>query len=251
MDESQGVDDADDELADSMTKALPSQSHKDARKAKHLATVETEAAQFASMNWPSLRSSLREVIAGQRVCTTEALVRICSMAHQQNDRPKFNLAFEAASKTAVPLLISQGFGQIDDRHDQAQEVLLQLFAAISQGKAQLAQTFFAAYAKRRAIDLFRRNDTQIEAKMDRIDPTETVDPIETLSDSTNVEAKALFSIAIDKLPPKHRTAFIQYHRFGMTQEEIAVQADVDVRTVRDWLKEARAALGLKGDANDR
>ncbi len=57
----------------------------------------------------------------------------------------------------------------------------------------------------------------------------------------------LLSVAVDKLPPKLRTVFIQKHQFGMTKEEIAEQNDVDVRTVYSWLAEAATLLGLKGD----
>ncbi len=221
--------------------------------AKHIAAVEAETAQLAAMDWPTLHTALREVVAGMRTASTEALIRICRKAHEAGDRAKVNLAFEAASKTATPLLLSQAFGQAEDeRREQAQEILLQLFTAIRAGKSQLAERFFAAFAKRRSIDLFRRREARLEGKLDRIEPAGEADPIDEVPGrGASVEARALLSVAVEKLPPKLRIAFIQYHRFGMTQEEVAEQNKVDVRTVHEWLKEARAALGLKGDGDDR
>jgi RNA polymerase sigma factor (sigma-70 family) len=160
-----------------------------------------------------------------------------------------NLSFEAVAKTATPRLLSQAFGQSEDeRAEQVQEVLLHLFADIRAGKAGLAERFFASYSHRRAIDLFRKRDARLEGKLERREPTAEGDPVDKLPDhAPNLEARALLSVAVEKLPTKPRSAFIQKYRFGMTQEEIAEQHDVDVRTVRTWLKQANAVLGLKGD----
>lgn len=215
--------------------------------------VEAETAKLAAMDWPTLRLRLREIVAGTQVASTEALIRICRQAQEAGDRPKVNLAFEAASKTATPLLLSQAFGQgEEDRRDQVQEILLQLFAANRAGKSQLAEKFFADYAKRRSIDLFRRRDARLEAKLNRKEATEATDPIDEVPDrSPSLEARALLSVAVERLPPKLRTAFIQRHHLGMTQEEVAAQNRVDVRTVHQWLKDARTALGQEGEENDR
>ncbi len=255
MDESQDRGEAEEDLVVPPTGSGPAPSrHRtfdDA--AKHLAGVEAETAQFTAMDWPTLRTSLREVVAGTRTASTEALIRICRRAHEAGDRAKVNLAFEAASKTATQLILSQAFGLAEDeRREQAQEILLQLFVAICAGKSELAEKFFAAFVKRRSIDLFRRRESRLEGRLERAEPTGETDPIDALPDRTaRVEARALLWAAVGKLPPKLRTAFIQYHRFGMTQQEIAEQSKVDVRTVHQWLKEARAALGHEGDEDDR
>jgi RNA polymerase sigma factor (sigma-70 family) len=163
-----------------------------------------------------------------------------------------SLSFEAVAKTATGLLLAQAFGQADEaRKDQVQEILLKLFEAIRSGKSRLAETFFAQFAKRRAIDQFRRRDTQIEGKLDRAEPTEESDPIGELpSREPALEDRVLLSVAVEKLPPKLRTAFIQKHTFGMTNKEIAEQNGVDVRTVHNWLKAAGETLGLEGDDDD-
>ena len=159
-----------------------------------------------------------------------------------------SLSFEAVAKSATGLLLSQAFGQTDeDRKDQVQEILLQLFAAIRAGKSRQAETFFAQFAKRRAIDQFRRRDARIEAKLERQEPTEISDPVDELpQQEPTLEARVLMLMAVERLPPKTRTAFIQKYSFGMTNEEIAEQNGVDVRTVYNWLKAARDALGLEG-----
>ena len=64
-------------------------------------------------------------------------------------------------------------------------------------------------------------------------------------------ARALLHSGLDKLPPKHRAVFIQYHLFEMTQDEIAFLHDVTVRTVYSWRKKAESALGMYGDDHDR
>jgi RNA polymerase sigma factor (sigma-70 family) len=215
----------------------------------HLAKVADETAELNGLEPAALNKVLREVIAGSRQISTEALVRICAGTHRVGNRQLVNLSFEAVTKTATPLLLSQAFGQAEDeRREQVQEILLQLFAAIRAGKSQLPERFFAKFAKRRSIDLFRRRDARFEAKSEKSEPVAEADPVDELADRTpSLEDRVLLSVAIDKLPPKLRTAFIQKHQFGMTQEEIAEQNDVDVRTVYTWLVEAATALGLKGD----
>jgi RNA polymerase sigma factor (sigma-70 family) len=233
--------------------AEPRRGQAAAAAAKHLAEVAAETSKLAAMDWPTLRAFLRAIVAGTHTASTEALVRICRQAYEVGDRAKVNLSFEALSKTAAPLLLSQAFGQAEDeRREQVQEILLQLFAAIRAGKSELAERFFADYAKRRSISLFRKRDALFEGKLERSEPVGDIDPIDTVPEQVaSLEARVLLSVAVDKLPPKLRTAFIQYHHFGMTQEEVAEQNQVDVRTVHDWLKKARAALGLNGDENDR
>lgn len=220
-----------------------------AKSKAHLAKVAAETTELNGLEPARLNEILREVIAGSRQISTEALVRTCSEAYRAGNRLLVNLAFEAVTKTATPLLLSQAFGQAEDeRREQVQEILLQLFAAIRAGKSQLPERFFAKFAKRRSIDLFRRRDARFEAKSEKSEPVAEADPVDELPDRIpSLEERVLLSVAIDKLPPKLRTAFIQKHQFGMTQEEIAEQNDVDVRTVYSWLLEAATALGLKGD----
>ena len=254
MAEQSKADDPDEEDLEEGSALVGAKSRATAAAAKaHLAEVEAEAAELGGLDPEALGGTLRAVIAGSRRMSTEALVRISAAAHRAGNPRLLNLAFEAAAKTATPLLFSQAFGQADDeRREQVQEVLLQLFTAIRAGKSQLAETFFAKFAKRRSIDLFRKRDSKIEAKLERSEPAGEADPVDELPEQgSSLEARILLSVAVDRLPTKFRTAFIQKYHFGMTQEEIAEQNDVDVRTVHEWLKAARTALGLEGDENDR
>jgi len=186
MDEPQDLEEADEHLVDPINGSVTvSPRRGDSAAAKHLAAVAVETAQFAAMDWPTLRAALREVVAGTRTASTEALICICRLAYEAGDRAKVNLAFEAASKTATSLLLSQAFGRAEDeRREHAQEILLKLFAAIRAGKSQLAEKFFAAFAKRRAIDLFRRREALLESKLDRAEPAGDVDPIDIVPDRT-------------------------------------------------------------------
>ncbi|MDE2133256.1 MAG: RNA polymerase sigma factor [Alphaproteobacteria bacterium] len=215
--------------------------------------VEVELGSWLALEEVQQRLALREVIEGGRAVSAEALVHMCRRAHEAGDRRMLNLAFEALSKVVTPLLLSQAWGMSrEDRRDQAQQVLLETFAAIQNGKADLAESLFPAFSLRRTISLYRARRARFEGVNRRIEPTETIDPLDSIPDRVpSAEARALLTLALDKLPPKHRAAFIQYHNFDMTQEEIAAHHRVDVRTVRSWLKKASAAVGLTGDENDR
>jgi RNA polymerase sigma factor (sigma-70 family) len=241
----------DDDLVDGSDEAVDMPKSKAAAAAlkAHLAKVAGETAELNGLVPAALDDVLRDVIAGTRRISTETLIRICAGAHRAGNRRLVNLSFEAVTKTATPLLLSQAFGQAEDeRKDQVQEILLQLFAAIRAGKSQLPERLFAKFAKRRSIDLFRRRDARFEAKLERSEPVAEADPVDDLPEQTpSLEDRVLLSVAVNRLPPKLRTAFIQKHHFGMTQEEIAEQNNVDVRTVYSWLKEAAIALGLKGE----
>lgn len=208
-----------------------------------------EFGEWNALNCAELRAALREAIAGSRAASPEALTHLCRRAVEAGDRQTLNLAFEALSKKAAPLLFSQAWGLTkEDRRDQVQEVLLKIFAAIQNSRTAYAESNFAGFAKRRAIELYRARQARWEGANRRIEPTETVDPMDKLpARLPSQEAQALLARSLDALSPKHRAAFIQYHHFGMTQEEIADQHEVDVRTVYNWLKKADSALGLSGD----
>lgn len=208
-----------------------------------------EFAQWNDLERPKRLAALREAVAGRRAASLEVLTQLCRQAVEAGDRQKLNLAFEALSKKAAPLLFSQAWGLTkEDRRDQVQEVLLKIFAAIQNGRAGYAESNFAGFAKRRAIELYRARQGRWEGANERIEPTEMVDPMDKVpARLPSQEARALLARSLDTLSPKHRAAFIQYHHFGMTQEEIAHHHEVEVRTVYNWLKKADTALGLSGD----
>lgn len=197
---------------------------------------------------------LDAIIRGKRAVRPEVLVYECIRAHKERSRHMLNLAFEALSKRAGPLLLRQARGlPHHERQSQAQQVLLDLFEAIINGRASFAQNRFAAFAKRRAISLYRKRCARLEGAYDCILPVE--EDSELLLDLSrrrpSTEALALLECAEDRLPEKQRHVFIQYHHLQMTQQEIATQYGVSVRTVYNWIKEAEAAIGYSGETHDR
>lgn len=211
--------------------------------------IQAEIELWLGLGREEQRSAFRDVIAGRRSVSAESMVHMCRRAHEGADRAMLNLAFEALSKIVTPQLLSRAWGLTqEDRRDQAQQILMEIFAAIQSGKTDLAENRFAAFATRRAVSLYRKRKARFEGAHQRVEPTAEADPVDLLPDRIpSAEARALLSIALDKMPTNHRAAFIQYHLLGRTQEEIAIAKDVDVRTVRTWLKKAGEAVGFKGD----
>jgi RNA polymerase sigma factor (sigma-70 family) len=215
--------------------------------------IDAELEPWLALGVPDRRTALQEVIGRLRPATAEALVRLCCLAHQEDDRRTLNLAFEALSKVVTPLLISQARGMsVEDRREQAQEVLLRTFSAIQAGKADFPATYFSAFAKRHAISLYRRRRNLFEANNRREEPNELGgDPLDSVpARIPSAEARALLARGIDRLPPKQRAVFIEYHLFLMTQEEIAARHGVTVRTIFSWLKKAETAVGITGDEHE-
>ena len=210
--------------------------------------VEGELVAWYAMGRTEQVAALRATTAGVRRFTVEALVHISWQASAAGDRAGLNLAFEALSKMATPLLLNQAWGQAsDEREEQAQEVLLHLFKQIRAGAAGYAEVNFASFAKRKAISLYRMRASRFEGSSTRIQPTEELDPLdEVAARMPSQEAQAALSRALDKLSPKIRAVFIQYHLMGLTYEEIAQQHEVDESTVRSWVKRANAIVGFKG-----
>jgi len=230
--------------------SAPKSSAEAAKSEAHLAEVDAQTAHLKRLDAGELNKVLREVIAGSQKLTTEALIRTCVEACAENNERLVKLSFEAVVKSATPLLLSQAWGLSEDEaEEQAQEIFAQLFAAIRAGKSGMAGRFFAAYAKRRSISEHRKREARIEGAMTRIEPEGDVDPIEELPDRIpSAEARALLQRQMDRIEdPEHRAAFIKYHYFEMTQQEIAKEHEVGVRTMHEWLKNAAAAVGLKGE----
>lgn len=220
--------------------------------ARHLAQVESEATLLTTIAPDARRTRLHEIIAGATPYSAEALVRLCRFAHERRDRRLMNLAAAALVKVATPLLLSQAraLGP-EDREDQVQSIFTQLIGDIRTGRSAHAERFFAAYTKRRSISLYRKRRATMEGTHQRLEPAENVDPLDHVASPVpSHEARVWVAEAIKKLPSKLKAPFIQYHRLGLTQEEIAAHHRVDVRTVRNWLKEAAIAVGLKGDDHD-
>lgn len=214
--------------------------------------VEAELAAWYGQDQAQQLATLRREVQGDRTLSFEALIHVNRQAFKRDDRTMFNLAFEALSKAATPLLVSQARDLAhDERHEQAQTVLLEIFALIRTDDVDFLEVSFLTFANRRAVDLFRKRKARFEGKNQRIEPTEDADPLDALpARLPSAEALALLSVALAKLSPKHRAAFIQHHYFGLTYEEIAAHHKVTVRSIQNWLKTANEAIGLSGDHND-
>ncbi len=211
--------------------------------------LDVEFREWVGLDIETCRQRLQEVIRAARPATAELLVHLCRRAHGETDRRTLNLAFEALSKVATPLLMSRAWGMTaEERREQVQQILLDVFVAIQNDTANYAEAYFAAFAKRKAISLYRARQARFEGAFERIEPTEEFDPLDDLpARIPSAEARALLAKAVDNLEPKHRTAFAQYHYLEMTQREIAAYHNVEERTVRHWLKKASTAVGLTGD----
>lgn len=222
------------------------------RRQRRLAALDAESASWNSMDVLARTAGLREVIARKREATPEAMVRLCCQAHDANDRSTFNLAFEALAKITMAQLIAQsGRRTPEAREEQARDVLVKTLAAIRSGKASYATKYFLGFAKRRSIELHRSQKLQFENVHRRDEPTDTNDPLDAVPDRTpSAEARALTSVALDKLPAKQREAIIQRYRLEMSQKEIAAHHGVSVRTVFSWLTDAERAIEFAGDEND-
>jgi DNA-directed RNA polymerase specialized sigma24 family protein len=215
--------------------------------------VEGELGRWYALQAPERLLSLREAVTGRCAFSLEALVHVSRQAFVNGDRKTLNLAFEALTMAAAPLLLGQAYGQVaDERMEQVQEVLLQTFQAISDGNADFAEQCFAGFAKKKAISLYRARRARFEGASLRIEPYDEVDPMDDVpARLPSGETLAIFACSLDKLSPKHRAAFIQFYHWGFTQEEIAQQHRVDVRTIRNWLKAASATVWLSGGEDDR
>jgi RNA polymerase sigma factor (sigma-70 family) len=154
---------------------------------------------------------------------------------------------------ATPLLASQAWDLGGDEiKDQVQQILLELFQEIRAGKAGMAASVFAGWAKRRSVSLYRKRTARFEGSYERVEPTAEKDPFDTIGDRIpSAEALVLLNSAIAKIPPKHAAAFIRVHIFGMTQKEVAKQMNVSVRTLGEWLKKSAEVLGYDGENYER
>lgn len=249
MEEAQGIEEAeeDDLDTDESGVALPAERKREIE--EHLAKVASETAFLRNFTPAELRSALLEVVARSRKVLPESLVRLSVAAHAADDRPLLSLTFEALIKTATPLLTSQAW-DIDgqDIDDQIQDILVKLFEDIRAGKAEMAGRVFTAWAKRRSISLYRQRAARFEGSSDRVEPTADGDPLDEIAERiSSFDARELLDRGIEKLPEKHAAAFIRVYILGMKQEEVAKEMNVNVRTLRDWLKKSAKALGHNGD----
>jgi len=221
--------------------------------------VEAELSLWYRLDQVHRLTELRAGVEGRRAFNLEALVHVSREASRSSDRETLNLAFEALSKLAAPLLLFQARGlSRDERREQVQDILLHILEAIRADKADFAEINFAAFAKRRSISLFRSRQARLEGIGERIEPTDDLDPIDDMAEPPDdlparlmrAEAMALLARSLDKLSSRHRQAFIQYHCLSLTQEEIAKHHRVTARTIRLWLERANDTIGLSGGQDD-
>ena len=216
--------------------------------------VEAELEHWYALDCEQRVRSLRAAVDGSQTFNFETYIHISRQAYAAGDRKLLNLAFEALSKAATPLLLYQAKGKgmlREDREEQVQQILLEIFDAIQAGKADFIESNFKAFTRRRSVSHYRHRKARFEGSNQRIEPTDKFDPIDYVpARLPSQEARALLHRALDKLSEKHRAVFIQFHLFKMTQDEIAQHHGVTVRSVYSWLKAAEAAIGLSGGEDD-
>jgi|SRR5579859_2858515 len=211
--------------------------------------VEEELVKWHQMSETDQDTALRAETEGHRLWSHEALVHICRQAYKAGDNKRLNLAFEALTRAATPLLLFQvRYFPQPERGDQVQEIMLRLFKAITVEKADFAEFSFAAFGKRRAVELFRSYKARFEAVHDRIEPDQDGDPVDELPGTAHdAEMLALYSIAREKLPANLRTVFLQYYKLGLNMDEIAAQHGITASAVGKRLKKATDMLSHSGD----
>lgn len=205
--------------------------------------VQTELRSWSDLTRAQRETTLKKVIAGSDDLSIEALVTISREAWLNEDRPALNLAFEALAKRTTPLLMSRAWGLgIEEKKDQVQEILLEVFKAITGDKFEYLEVSFAGFARRKAIDLFRRRSATIEGVSERIEPTEDGDPVEDLTYAGELDCETQVGLEemVNLLSKRDREIYIQYHYLELTQEEIAAQHDVTVKTVYNRLVAAQS-----------
>ena len=211
-------------------------------------------------NWYAQRDSerlesLEEAVADPGYFSAEALVHICMWAWRRGKRKVLEMAFEAFTKKATPLVIHRfrGLGE-DEREELTQDFLLSVFEDIRAGRVGFAEINFATFAHRRAITLYRRRmqGNRFENSNQREDPTEDSDLHDTLSDPRPIpEVLALLVNLLDRPGERDRQIVVQCHLLGMTQEEIAEHHGITARTVRNRLRAAERELrSLGGEGHD-
>jgi len=210
--------------------------------------VEVELEQWYALGGAEQLLELRATVNGKRSLCSESLIHITTAFHRAGNRRGLNLAFEALSHVAAPLLLSQAFGQArDEKLEQVQEILLEAFKVIRSDAAEYLEVNFASFAKRKAVTLYQKRKRQFEHKHDRLEGFDDADPLDDVPDrQPSQEAKAALSLLLDQLPSDLRQVFIQYHVMQLTYEEIAQQQKVDESTVRKWLKRAAVIVSLDG-----
>lgn len=222
---------------------------------KRRSEVETEIRVLIALPADEIKARLHQCIAGAASILGETLIYLVRMAITHTDHTLPNLAFEALSKLATPTLLKHArMLPQDERFEHAQEVLTRVYAAAKQGGVAIdyAEVNFNAYLKYRSIDRLRERNDDFEVVSRRINPTDKYDPLNTVpAQGPSLEGRVLLQIAIERLPLKLRKVFLQYHFLKLTQAEIAQQYDdVDTRTIRNWLMEAKAILGMSGGEHD-
>ena len=224
-------------------------------KQKRCSEVETEIRVLIALPADELKARLRQCIAGSAPILGETLIYLVRTAITAADHALLSLAFEALSKLATPSLLSHAWMlPKDEQLKHAQEVLMRVYAAAKQGGAAIdyAEVNFNDYLKCRSIDRLRERNDDFEVLNSRINPTDEYDPLHTiLAREPSLEGHVLLQIAIARLPPKLREVFIQFHFLKLTQAEIKRQHNVrTTRTIRNWLAEAEAMLGMSGGEHD-
>ena len=110
---------------ENMSEGTPTNSADLARLA---AEVQADRKRWCGLSVEDQKTALRAEIRGHRDLRLETLVFAANQAFAAAETKLFNLAFEALSKAATPLLLSQAWAAPKDtRPDQAQTILMQVF----------------------------------------------------------------------------------------------------------------------------
>lgn len=125
-------------------------------------------------------------------------------------------------------------GDADDAEDLVENTFMKAWQAIQDGKDfDNFKSYMYLLVRNECIDFLRK-------KKNEVDVSEIPDVEEETIDTS--ERDALIWKAMDKLPEKCREIFLMSKRDGMTNEEIAEELDISIKTVKNQMTKAYSRL---------
>ena len=154
------------------------------------------------------------------------------------DRSAFESIYRAHADRTFGLL-TRLVGPDREREDLLQETFVRLHAALPRyrGEASLI-TFLYQIATHVALDHLRRR-----RPLDELDIDGEIDPSATPAEQAARREELARALALlEKLPPKHRVAFVLREVMGYSHEEVAVLVGSFAATARMRVNAAKAKL---------
>lgn len=125
-------------------------------------------------------------------------------------------------------------GDADDAEDLVENTFMKAWQAIQDGKDfDNFKSYMYLMVRNECIDFLRK-------KKNEVDVSEIPDVEEETIDTSERDARIWK--AMDELPEKCREIFLMSKRDGMTNEEIAEELDISIKTVKNQMTKAYSRL---------